>query len=315
LAYQGAFHKSVLHKSKLPEKDFTPDGLEFFDSFNFMKIGLVYADTITTVSEKYAEEIRSDDELSCGLKGVLAKRKKDLQGITNGIDENIWSPEADELIVKNYDFATVSEGKLENKQALLKKLKLPYDEHKPVIGIISRLVDHKGINLIQDGFEKLMALDAQFILLGTGQKEYEDFFRKMSANSKYESKFSATISFNDELAHLIEAGADMFLMPSQFEPSGMNQMYSLKYGTIPIVRATGGLYDSVKPFKNGKGNGFLFEKYAVADMLKCVKEALDTYKKPKEWQKLLENAMKSDCSWESSAEKYNALYHKLVEGK
>jgi starch synthase len=317
LAYQGAFDKSALQKANLPEKEFTPEGLEFYGSFNFMKIGLVYADKITTVSEKYAEEILTDDELSCGLKGVLNKRKKDLQGIVNGIDENIWSPEADELIVKNYDMTTVVEGKLENKHALLKKLKLPYKEGVPVIGIISRLVTHKGIDLIQEGFEKLMALDAQFILLGTGEREYEDFFRKMSNTPKYADKFSATISFNDELAHLIEAGADMFLMPSQFEPSGMNQMYSLKYGTIPIVRATGGLYDSIKPYKNGKGtgNGFMFEKYTVSEMIKCIKEALEVYKKPKEWQKLIENAMQTDCSWESSAEKYNALYHKLVEGK
>ncbi len=317
LAYQGAFSRSALQKSNLPEKEFTPEGLEFYGSFNFMKIGLVYADKITTVSEKYAEEILTDDELSCGLKGVLNKRKKDLQGIVNGIDENIWSPEVDELIVKNYDIKTAIEGKLENKQALLKKLKLPYKEGVPVIGIISRLVSHKGIDLIQEGFEKLMALDAQFVLLGTGERDYEDFFRKMSNTPKYADKFSATISFNDELAHLIEAGADMFLMPSQFEPSGMSQMYSLKYGTIPIVRATGGLYDSIKPYKNGKGtgNGFMFEKYTVSEMIKCIKEALEVYKRPKEWQKLIENAMQTDCSWKSSAEKYNALYHKLVEGK
>jgi starch synthase len=312
LAYQGAFHKNVLNKSKMPVKEFTPEGLEFHDSFNFMKIGLVYADAVTTVSEKYAEEIRTDDEMSCGMKGILAKRKKDFVGIPNGIDENIWSPEHDELVVKNYNAATVVEGKAENKLALQKKLELP-ETQKPLIAIISRLVDHKGINLIQDGFDKLMQLDAQFVLLGTGQKEYEDFFKKM--NTKYEEKFSATIAFNDELAHLIEAGADMFLIPSQFEPSGMNQMYSLKYGTVPVVRATGGLYDSVKAFKNGKGNGFTFEKYSSAEMIKCIKEAVEAYKTPKVWQKVIQNAMASDCSWESSAERYNALYHKISDTK
>jgi starch synthase len=309
LAYQGAFHKDVLRKSNLPEKEFTSEGLEFHDSFNFMKIGLTYADSVTTVSEKYAEEIRTDDELSAGMKGVINKRKKNFSGIPNGIDENIWSPEHDELIVKNYDEATAIEGKAENKLALQKKLKLP-ETNKPLVAIISRLVDHKGIGLIQDAFEKLMQLDMQFVLLGTGQKEYEDFFRKMA--SKHEAKFSATISFNDELAHLIEAAADIFLMPSQFEPSGMNQMYSLKYGAVPVVRATGGLYDSVKPFKNGKGNGFTFEKFSATDMVKCLKEAIDTYKTPKVWQKLIQNAMQTDCSWDSSGKKYNEIYHKIT---
>jgi starch synthase len=312
LAYQGAFHKSALQKSGLPESEFTPEGLEFYDSFNFMKIGIVYADAITTVSEKYAEEIRTDEELSCGMKGILNKRKKDLYGILNGIDENIWSPETDEFIEKNYNIDDLA-SKLENKKALLRRLKLPYHEKTPVVATISRLVSHKGFDLIIEAFEKMMALDMQFVLLGTGEKEYEDFFRKMA--SKYPEKCSATISFNDELAHLIEAGADMFLMPSKYEPCGMNQMYSLKYGTVPVVRATGGLYDTVKPFKNGKGNGFVFEKYSAAEMLKALKDALETYKDQKTWVKIVQNGMSTDVSWENSAKKYNALYHKLVEGK
>lgn len=312
IAYQGAFHKSALYKAGFPESEFTPEGLEFYDSFNFMKIGIVYADAITTVSEKYAEEIRTDDELSCGMKGILNKRKKDLYGILNGIDENIWSPEHDEFIEKNYNADDLA-SKLENKKALLRRLKMPYNEKTPVIGMISRLVDHKGFDLVIEAFDKLMAMDLQMVLLGTGEKEYEDFFRKMAA--KYPEKFSATISFNDELAHLIEAGADMFLMPSKYEPCGMNQMYSLKYGTVPIVRATGGLYDTVKPYKAGKGNGFVFEKYSAADMLKAIKEALEVYKDQKTWVKIVQNGMATDLSWKRSAEKYNALYHKLVEGK
>ncbi len=312
LAYQGAFHKSALQKSKLPESEFTPDGLEFYDSFNFMKIALVYADAITTVSEKYAEEIRTDDELACGLKGVLNKRKKDLYGILNGVDEKVWNPEEDEFIEKNYNADDLA-AKLENKKGLLKRLKLPYNEKTPVIGIISRLVDQKGFDLVIEAFDKLMSLDMQLVLLGTGEKQYEDFFRK--ATSKYPDKVSATISFNDELAHQIEAGSDMFLMPSRYEPCGMNQMYSLKYGTVPIVRATGGLHDTVKAFKGGKGNGFVFEKYTANDMMKAIKEALETYKDQKAWAKLVQNGMATDVSWESSAEKYNALYHKLLESK
>ncbi|KER10569.1 MAG: glycogen synthase [[Candidatus Thermochlorobacteriaceae] bacterium GBChlB] len=312
LAYQGAFHKSALQKSKLPESEFTPDGLEFYDSFNFMKIALVYADAITTVSEKYAEEIRTDDELACGLKGVLNKRKKDLYGILNGVDEKVWNPEEDEFIEKNYNADDLA-AKLENKKGLLKRLKLPYNEKTPVIGIISRLVDQKGFDLVIEAFDKLMSLDMQLVLLGTGEKQYEDFFRK--ATNKYPDKVSATISFNDELAHQIEAGSDMFLMPSRYEPCGMNQMYSLKYGTVPIVRATGGLHDTVKAFKGGKGNGFVFEKYTANDMMKAIKEALETYKDQKAWAKLVQNGMATDVSWESSAEKYNALYHKLLESK
>ncbi len=312
LAYQGAFHKSALQKSKLPESEFTPDGLEFYDSFNFMKIALVYADAITTVSEKYAEEIRTDDELACGLKGVLNKRKRDLYGILNGVDENVWNPEEDEFIEKNYNADDLA-AKLENKKSLLKRLKLPYNEKTPVIGMISRLVDQKGFDLVIEAFDKLMSLDVQLVLLGTGEKQYEDFFRK--ATNKYPDKVSATISFNDELAHQIEAGSDMFLMPSRYEPCGMNQMYSLKYGTVPIVRATGGLHDTVKAFKAGKGNGFVFEKYTAGDMMKAIKDALETYKDQKAWAKLVQNGMATDVSWESSAEKYNALYHKLLESK
>lgn len=312
LAYQGAFHKSALQKSKLPESEYTPEGLEFYDSFNFMKIGLIYADLITTVSERYAEEIRTDEELASGLKGVLNKRKRDLSGILNGIDENVWSPATDEFIEKQFNADDLA-GKTENKKALLKRLKLPYKEGTPVISIISRLVDQKGFDLIVESFDKLMQLDLQFVLLGTGQKEYEDFFR--AAEKKHPEKFSATMSFNDELAHLIEAGADMFLMPSKYEPCGLNQMYSLKYGTIPIVRATGGLVDTVRQYKSGKGNGFVFEKYTAGEMMKAIKEALEVYRDQKNWVKIVQNGMASDFSWESSAKKYDALYRKLMEVK
>ncbi|MDX2129408.1 MAG: glycogen synthase GlgA [Chloroherpetonaceae bacterium] len=314
IAYQGAFSKSALQKSGLPEEEFHPEGLEFYDSFNFMKIALVYADTITTVSEKYGEEIRlSDDKnLHSGMNGILQKRKKDFVGILNGIDENVWNPKKDEFIEKKYGKEDLS-GKLENKQSLLKKLKMPYNPSTPVVGIISRLVEQKGVDLIMEGFDKLLNLDAQYVLLGTGQKEFEDFFR--NAAKKNPDKFFASISFNEELAHQIEAGADIFLMPSKYEPCGMNQMFSLKYGTVPVVRATGGLYDTVKPFKNGKGNGFVFEKYTASEMIKCLKEAIDAFKDQKNWSKIIQNGMETDVSWTTSGARYTEIYSKLYESK
>ncbi|NTW49577.1 MAG: glycogen synthase GlgA [Chlorobiales bacterium] len=313
LSYQGAFDKSVLKKTGFPESEFTPDALEFYNSFNFMKIGLVYADIITTVSEKYATEIRTDEELACGMKGVLQKRKKDMCGILSGIDENIWSPKKDEFLTKRYDMSSVQEGKLENKKALLEKIGLPYKEGVPVIGMVSRLVNHKGIDLVIEAFDKLMQQDLQIVLLGSGEKEYEDFFK--AAAKKYPDKLGVSISFDESMAHLIEGGVDMFLMPSLFEPCGMSQMYSLKYGTVPVARATGGLFDTVKQFKAGKGNGFVFKNYSAADMLQTIEDAIDSYKNQKNWAKIIENGMTSDFSWKSSSEKYNELYVKLVESK
>ncbi|ACF14130.1 glycogen/starch synthase, ADP-glucose type [Chloroherpeton thalassium ATCC 35110] len=311
LSYQGSFDKKALQKSGFPEDAFTPDGLEFYDRFNFMKIGLVYADVITTVSETYAAEICKDNELACGMKGILERRQKDIYGILSGIDESVWSPKKDELLSKTYTESDYKEGKAANKAALLEKYKLPQKEGVPMIGIISRLVDHKGVDLIIEAFDELIHSELQIVVLGSGEKEYEDFF--LSAAQKYPDKIGVNISFDEELAHLIEGGSDMFLMPSRFEPCGMNQMYSLKYGTVPIVRATGGLSDTVKPFKDGEGNGFVFKKYAAADMMLAINEALKTFQDKGAWAKLIENGMSEDFSWKSSAEKYDELYVKLLE--
>jgi len=311
LSYQGSFDKSTLKKSGFPEDAFTPDGLEFFDRFNFMKIGLVYADSITTVSETYASEICQDDELACGMTGILKDRQDDIYGILSGIDESVWSPKKDDFLEENYTEANYKEGKAKNKEALLEKYQLPKKDGTPLISIISRLVDHKGVDLIIEAFEELIQLDVQIVVLGSGEEEYEKFFT--SAAQKYPDKLAVNISFDEELAHLIEAGADMFLMPSRFEPCGMNQMYSLKYGTVPIVRATGGLSDTVKQFKDGDGNGFVFEKYAAEEMMLAVKNAVDTFQDKDTWSKIVENGMSENFSWKASAEKYDELYVKLLE--
>lgn len=313
IAYQGDFDKSALTKAGFPESEFTPDGLEFYGKFNFMKIGLIYSDIITTVSESYAKEISTDEEYSCGMKGVLETRTNKIKGIVSGIDESVWSPNKDEFLVKTYTKSNFQEAKLENKKALLEKLGLPFNENVPLIGMISRLVDHKGLDLVIEGFDKLMKYDAQFVLLGSGDKEFETFFS--SAAEKYPEKFACDLEFSEEIAHLIEGGSDMFLMPSRFEPCGMNQMFSLKYGSVPIARATGGLVDTVKPYKDGEGNGFMFKKYAAADMLRSIKAAIEAFADKEIWNKIVENGMDEDFSWKSSAEKYNELYKELVEAK
>jgi starch synthase len=311
LAYQGEFPKSSFYKTGLPEEYNSEKGLEIYDKINFMKSGLVFADVINTVSKTYAEEIRKDDELGAGLKNVLAKRKNDLYGIVNGIDMRVWNPEKDKLLPKKFSSKNL-DGKIENKKELTKKFGFEFNESIPVIGIITRLFDAKGVDLISDSFKELMKLNIQMVLLGTGDRKYHTFFDKMA--EKYRDKFACYLGFNDELAHLIEGGADLFLMPSRYEPCGLNQMYSLMYGTVPVVRETGGLADTVSRFdeKTGEGNGFVFKKYDSASLLKELKRALTFYEDRKTWVKIMRNGMKSDFSWTSSAKKYVDLYKTVL---
>jgi len=276
-----------------------------------MKTGLLHADVINTVSETYANEIRTDDKYGAGLKNVLAKRKNDLYGIVNGIDTRIWNPEKDKLIPKKFTLKNI-ESKHLNKRELTEKFGFEYDEKIPVIGVISRLYDSKGVDLISKALPSLMKLNIQMVLLGTGDKKYHTLFEKTA--KKYSNKFACYLGFNDELAHLIEAGSDIFLMPSKYEPCGLNQMYSLMYGTVPVVRETGGLADTVKNYSKNKsdGNGFMFKKYNAEDMLKEIKKALKIFQNKEEWQKLMKNGMKSDFSWNSSAKKYVELYKTVI---
>ncbi len=311
LAYQGEFPKSSFVKTGLPEELNSEKGIQIYDKVNFMKSGLLYADVINTVSETYSNEIRSDDELGAGLRQVLAKRKNDLYGIINGIDEKVWNPEKDKLLPKKYSLKNF-EGKVENKKELAEKFGFNFDENIPIIGVISRLYEAKGYDLISEAFPELMKLNIQMIILGTGDKKYHNFFDKMS--KKYPSKFACYLGFNDDLAHLIEGGSDIFLMPSRYEPCGLNQMYSLVYGTVPVVRETGGLADTVVRFneKTGEGNGFVFKQYEASALIKELKRALKFYEDKKIWMKIIRNGMKCDFSWNASAKKYIELYRKIL---
>ncbi|HKI77306.1 MAG TPA: glycogen synthase GlgA [Ignavibacteriaceae bacterium] len=311
LAYQGVFGKSSFKKTGLPDNLNSEKGILNKGKINFMKTGLLYADVINTVSETYANEIRTDDKIGAGLKNVLAKRKNDLYGIVNGIDNKVWNPEKDKLLPKKYSIKNI-ESKLLNKKELTEKFRFKYDENVPVIGVISRLYDSKGIDLISKSMSSLMNLNIQMVLLGTGDKKYHTLFEKTARQNP--DKFACYLGFNDELAHVIEAGADMFLMPSQYEPCGLNQMYSLMYGTVPIVRETGGLADTVIRYneKSGNGNGFMFKKYNATDMIKEIKRANKVFQDKKEWTKIIKNGMKSDFSWNSSAKKYVDLYKTVI---
>ncbi len=312
LLYQGVFAKSTFAKTGLPAELNSDEGILHKGKVNFMKSGLVFADLINTVSETHAGEICKDDNYGAGLKDTLVKRKKDVYGIINGIDTSIWNPEKDKKIAKKYSIKKI-EDKEENKKALLDKFGLDYKEGVPVIGMIGRLFDTKGFDVLQKGFKELMKLDIQLVLLGTGDKKYHKFFESTLMDN--DEKFACYLGFDDELAHLIEAGSDMFLMPSRYEPCGLNQMYSLVYGTVPIVHKTGGLADTVENFidKDGTGNGFVFSKYDVASMIKEIKRAIKVYTTDKKsWQKIMKTGMKSDFSWLNSAKSYVELYKKIA---
>ncbi|MCX8011470.1 MAG: glycogen synthase, partial [Ignavibacteria bacterium] len=312
LAFQGLFNKEAFKKTGLPESIFNENGVEHYGKFSFLKAGLNFSDILTTVSEKYAEEIRTLDEYASGMKSILQKRKSELYGIVNGIDYNIWNPETDKLIPQKYSIKDLK-GKIENKKNLLQYFNLEFDENIPVLGTISRLTEQKGFDLIEEVIDDLLKLDLKYIILGEGDKKYQDLFEKVQ--KKYPDKFAISFGFNDELAHLIAAGADMYLMPSRFEPCGLTQLYSLKYGTVPIVRYTGGLADTV--FKvNGRdcsGTGFVFKKYEGDDMMSEIKRALKLYQDKDAWQKIMKNGMSQDFSWHNSAKQYVELYKKILK--
>ncbi|MDZ7372509.1 MAG: glycogen synthase GlgA [candidate division KSB1 bacterium] len=314
LAYQGVFDASVAEVIDLPPELFQPGGpLEFYGKVNFLKAGIVYADAISTVSEKYAEEIQTE-EFGAGLDGVLRQRAADIHGILNGVDYTVWNPETDEFIPHKYSASDLS-GKLRDKEALLTHVGLAFRPDVPVIGMISRLAEQKGFDILAEAMDSILAMDVQMVLLGTGDPKYHKIFEKFA--KKYPSKLSVNLRFDEPLAHLIEAGSDMFLMPSRYEPCGLNQIYSLRYGTIPIVRATGGLADTIQDFdpETGRGNGFVFQEYSAAALLDAIGRALKVYQDRTTWTKLVKNAMRQDFSWQASARKYVALYKKLITSR
>jgi starch synthase len=309
LAYQGDFPRKTFENTKLPESVLDEVGFQK-GRFNFLRTGLYYADKITTVSEKYAEEIRSNKDYSCGMEDILTKRKRDLSGILNGIDYATWNPSVDKIITYRYTYQEIP-LKYENKRELLNKYNLEIKDDTPLIGVISRLVDEKGFGLIADILPALMKENIQLIILGTGDEKYQKFL--MNAKKKYAKKLIVHIGFDENLAHHIQSACDMILMPSKYEPCGLTQLYSLSYGTIPIVRNTGGLSDTITDYRRPEGTGFLFDKYDAKEFLNTIGIALNVYRKNKQkWHSLIRNAMSLDFSWKVSALKYMNLYKKVI---
>ena len=310
LQFQGIMPKGALNDLlNLDDRYFNMEELEFYGNINFMKGALVAADKITTVSPTYLKEIQTD-YFGEKLNGVLVKRNEDLSGILNGIDEDIYNPETDLNLVKNYCTATIHD-KEENKRSIQQKFGLPQSD-VPLIAMITRLTKQKGLELVQAVFHEIVSENIQMIVLGTGDPEFEQFFRKMEG--MYGEKFKAYIGFNEDLAHQLYAGADLFLMPSKFEPCGLGQLIALKYGTVPIVRETGGLNDTVQPYNefSGEGNGFSFTKFNAHDMLYTIRRAIYFYQDQEIWDRLITSAMEMKYSWAQSAFKYNQLYSGLV---
>jgi starch synthase len=316
IGYQGLFPPDTLPLLMLPWDLLTIDKMEFWSKVNFLKGALVFSDAITTVSRKYSQEIQTP-EYGFGLDGVLRSRAGVVSGILNGVDYSEWSPERDKLIVRQYS-ADHLEGKTECKYDLLRQFGLTNAKagaELPVIGIVSRFAAQKGFDLIAEIADDLARLPLIITALGSGDKEYQDLFLKL--NRQFPEKFAVKIAYDDVLAHKIEAGADMFLMPSRYEPSGLNQMYSLRYGTVPIVRATGGLDDSIEHWnpKTGAGTGFKFSSYTGSALLASIQEALKTFREKAAWKKLMLNGMKKDFSWATSAKEYVKIYERLVPPK
>lgn len=312
LKYQGVFPKNVMSDVLgLDWKYFNNGDLEFYDAVNFMKGGIIYADHVTTVSRTYANEIQYP-YFGEHLDGLLRSRQNDLTGIVNGIDYDAYNPATDKMIFKNYDDTTL-DRKHDNKTELQNRLGLPVDRHVPLVAIVSRLVEPKGMDLIVRMMDEILQHEnIQLVVLGTGEKRYEDWFKGLAW--RYPKKVSTNIYFSNELAHRIYASSDIFLMPSNYEPCGIGQLIALRYGTIPVVRLTGGLRDTVTQYDKytREGNGFVFENYNAHEMMYSLKRAISAYENYEIWHTIQENAVHSDFSWKNSAKEYEALYEELT---
>jgi starch synthase len=314
MGYQGLFPPDTLPLLTLPWDLFTITKMEYFGQVNFLKGALVYADFINTVSRKYSQEIQTA-EFGFGLEGVLRGRAATVTGILNGVDYEDWSPENDRFLVAGYSSADLS-GKLECKQDLLRAFGMEnVDAGLPVIGIVSRFAAQKGFDLISQIMDRLAREEMIVITLGSGDKPYEEMLLRL--NKQFPRKIAVKIAYDNALAHKIEAGSDMFLMPSRYEPSGLNQMYSLKYGTVPIVRATGGLDDTIESWdpRTGKGTGFKFTEYNGEALLLTIKQALTAFRDQTSWQKLMLNGMAKDFSWAASAKEYARVYERARQAR
>ena len=305
LQYQGRFPPSVLDLLGLDRSFFTPQGVEFYGDVSFMKAGIVYADVVSTVSETYAKEIQTP-EFGEGMDGILRERRQDLFGIVNGINYHEFNPKSDPRIFATYDSGNLC-AKKENKHALQRELGLPVSE-EPLLGMVSRLVDQKGLDILLQAMPNLLDRNVQFVMLGTGDPRYEESFLRLMAERK--DKMAAVIGFNGVLAQKIYAGSDMFLMPSKFEPCGLGQLIAMRYGSVPVARRTGGLVDTVLDYDpaTSSGTGFLFDEYSPVALLSAVDRALQVYRSREEWQALVRQAMERDYSWNKSAALYTELY-------
>ena len=315
IAYQGRFSPLSILKAGLPEDQFFPMGpFELHGAFSFMKAGAMFADALSTVSPTYGHEIQTP-AFGEGLDGVLSARSSDLWGILNGIDYEDWNPSKDVHIAQLYDVKSIKKKQV-NKKAILEEMGLPYREDTPVIGIISRLTGQKGFELLQPIMGDLLTHhDIQFVVLGSGEQKYEDFFNW--AHATWPDKLGVYVGYNNGLAHRIEAGADMFLMPSAFEPCGLNQMYSLNYGTVPIVHKIGGLADTVQDFHEhyGEGDGFSFYDFAPHVLKDTILRAVSVFHDKDTWHSIMKRGMNKDFSWEGSAKTYMELYKHALKNK
>lgn len=312
LSYQGIFDAEVLETAGLPWDVFNFDQMEFFGKVNFLKGGLTFSDFVNTVSPTYAKEIRTA-ERGEGLDGLMQYLfdQGRLRGILNGIDEEEWNPGADKAITAKYTASNLS-GKAKNKRALQAACGWQTDPNTVVIGMVTRMTSQKGFDLIKSAFAKILRLPVQIVLLGSGDSEFERYFNTL--HRRHREKAHTTLGFNDEWARQIYAGADLFLMPSQFEPCGLGQLISLRYGTIPIVHQTGGLTDTITDFNNrtGKGNGFVFTDYTPTALFHAVQRAVDTFEETDNWQALVARVMNQDFSWNTSAQEYAEFYREAV---
>lgn len=311
LGYQGIFWHYDMHLLNVGWEYFTPEYLEFYGKINFLKAGIVFSDIINTVSRKYSEEIQTP-EYGFGLDGVLRKRSEDLFGVLNGIDYTEWDPEKDEKIPERYGMHSI-EKKAVNKIHLQRELQLPESPEIPVLATISRLSDQKGFDLIVPSIPKIVEMGVQYVILGTGERKYHDQLEDLKR--RFPNSLGLRIGYDDRLAHLIEAGSDMFLLPSRYEPCGLNQLYSLKYGTVPIVRAVGGLDDTIVDYDEDpwSGTGFKFREYTVSALIQAVERALLVFKDRKAWRELQRRGMQQDFSWKRSAREYLKLYELAVK--
>ena len=314
LAYQGQFQDYEFPLTGMPRRYYNMYQMEAWGHLNLLKTGLSFADQLTTVSPSYADEICLPEN-GCGLDGVLRHRQSDLVGILNGIDEQIWDPAADPMISANYTLSSRASGKATCKQKLQEVFGLEQDPTTPLLGMVTRLADQKGLDLIAAGIERILAAGVQFVFLGTGDARYEQLLSALPR--RFSGRIGGRIGFDEAAAHQIEAGADMFLMPSRFEPCGLNQMYSLRYGTVPVVRGVGGLADSVidydgQPGTLDRATGFAFREYSTDQLVQTIVRAVASYRQPDVWSRLVDNGMREDWSWDRSAAAYLQAYERAL---